>query len=129
MDAFRKHFPHFPKGRLIKSESPDFILKTSPKHSIGIELTALPSASYSVNNLNFNNFISDIHLSILKKEEKLNNYRKIHADEYWLIIYADSIETSAINLNNYKDMFKANNCFHKVFLFQLFEQVIFQIEN
>jgi len=34
-------FPEIPKGKIVKQESPDFILHTSRHHSIGIELTKL----------------------------------------------------------------------------------------
>lgn len=41
LDGFSRFYRDFPQGRLIKSESPDFILWKSPKRAIGIELTRL----------------------------------------------------------------------------------------
>ena len=41
MHHFMKAYRDFPKGKLLKSESPDFILKLNPKKTIGIELTHL----------------------------------------------------------------------------------------
>lgn len=41
MEYFRTNFTDFPKGRLRASESPDFLLETSPGNKIGIELTRL----------------------------------------------------------------------------------------
>lgn len=41
MEQFRNEYKEFPKGKLEKSESPDFIVKVSPKNAIGIELTKL----------------------------------------------------------------------------------------
>jgi hypothetical protein len=38
---FREVYNDFPRGKLVKSESPDFILKLNRKRSIGIELTKL----------------------------------------------------------------------------------------
>ena len=38
MKQFRNDYAVFPKGKLQKSESPDFILKQNPKTTIGIEL-------------------------------------------------------------------------------------------
>jgi len=38
---FSSEYADFPKGKLVKTESPDFILKLNPKRSIGIELTRL----------------------------------------------------------------------------------------
>ena len=39
--SFKDHYPDFPKGRIIKSESPDFIVRNGPKYKIGIELVQL----------------------------------------------------------------------------------------
>lgn len=41
MDFFRTIYPEFPKGKLIPSESPDFIVKINNRKSIGMELTRL----------------------------------------------------------------------------------------
>ena len=41
MHYFRKCYMAFPKGKLVPSESPDFILKVNTKKGIGIELTRL----------------------------------------------------------------------------------------
>jgi hypothetical protein len=69
IDNFRKHYPQFPKGKLIKSESPDFILKTGAKHTIGIELTSLPYSKYSLGKEDNEDFISDMVHSISKKKK------------------------------------------------------------
>jgi len=36
---FREKYKLFPKGKLVKSESPDFVLQVNRKKRIGIELT------------------------------------------------------------------------------------------
>ena len=41
MHFFRECSPDFPKGKIVPSESPDFILKLKSKNRIGIELTRL----------------------------------------------------------------------------------------
>jgi hypothetical protein len=41
MHYFRECYPDFPKGRLIPSESPDFILTLKSRNNLGIELTRL----------------------------------------------------------------------------------------
>jgi len=41
MRSFRENYPDFPKGKLTKSESPDFVLKLSPSKSIGIEISRI----------------------------------------------------------------------------------------
>jgi len=49
--SFRDHYPDFPRGKIIKSESPDFIVQNGPKNKIGIELVQLlppPEHHYSM---------------------------------------------------------------------------------
>lgn len=41
LQYFRECYPHFPKGKVLSSESPDFIIKLKSKNNIGIELTRL----------------------------------------------------------------------------------------
>lgn len=41
MNYFRECNPDFPKGRLVSSESPDFILTLKSRNNLGIELTRL----------------------------------------------------------------------------------------
>jgi hypothetical protein len=41
INYFRESFTDFPKGRIIPSESPDFIIKLKSRNHLGIELTRL----------------------------------------------------------------------------------------
>ena len=41
MHYFMEFYPEFPKGSLLPSESPDFILTFKKRHQLGIELTRL----------------------------------------------------------------------------------------
>jgi hypothetical protein len=41
MHYFRECYPGFPKGRMVPSESPDFILTLKSRNNLGIELTRL----------------------------------------------------------------------------------------
>jgi hypothetical protein len=63
MRLFIKAYVDFPKGKIIKSESPDFVLRTGPKFNTGIELTRLHS----------NNSLNDENGEELKKENLLIN--------------------------------------------------------
>ena len=40
LKIFSKEYSDFPKGKLVKTESPDFILKINLKKSIGIEFNS-----------------------------------------------------------------------------------------
>lgn len=116
---FRKNFPDFPKGRLIPSESPDFVLKLSPKKSIGIELTQLVAGE---------EILFEIQALINKKKEKVQLYQNIRFLELWLIIYADNAFGSVnFNLQNKLEKLNASGGFTRIYLFDLFSMKIIRI--
>jgi len=122
LNYFRESFMDFPKGRLIKSESPDFILKVSPKKSIGIELTRLDNNSDSLK--------ERVEATLQNKSNKLKLYQRNKFNAIWLIIHTDFIEASkSYNIKNKMNNWKFNTKFEKVFLFDLFEKRIFQINH
>lgn len=49
LEYFRQTFGEFPKGKILPSESPDFILKQSARSNIGIELTRLWHTGHTIN--------------------------------------------------------------------------------
>jgi hypothetical protein len=127
LDQFRKCFKSFPKGKIIKTESPDFIIKTSRKKSVGIELTALPSTSYIVTKKSSLLLTGDLFSSLSGKQEKLLNYRKTLCNEYWLLIHADSIEVNSLNLSEVLSKHSIGNSFHRIFLLALFEGKLWEV--
>ncbi|MBT3300790.1 MAG: hypothetical protein HOD63_02285 [Bacteroidetes bacterium] len=82
LEEFRKRFKDFPKGKVNKTESPDFIIRVSKKKSVGVELTQL-----TADKIEADHFFDNLKALLDKKEEKLNLYRKNILDEYWLIVY------------------------------------------
>ncbi|MBW6459914.1 MAG: hypothetical protein K0B08_05010 [Bacteroidales bacterium] len=129
LENFRKHFHGFPKGRIIKSESPDFILKCGQKHAIGIELTRLEHSEYIINPASFASFIEHLHAAIRNKSEKLSNYRKNNLNAYWLIIHADSIVHKIPEFTErLRDSIPASG-FDRVFLFALFEGEVWELHD
>ncbi len=123
---FRKHCPDFPKGKLIKSESPDFIIKTSTKYSIGIELTQIEDSK----NPSPKKYITKemIESAIRRKDEKLSLYQKKILDAYWLILVAGQKD----DLMDLKTPSKICNWafetnFHKIYLFILSERRVIEL--
>jgi hypothetical protein len=128
LDHFRKHYPDFPKGKVIPSESPDFIIKTSPRKSIGIEFSSLPTLSHTIKNkTDLKNLLSDIRSVLSKKEEKTGLYKKKLASEYWLILTSDSLNFSNFNIHHHFERIERGNGFDKVFLFELFRGKIYYL--
>lgn len=129
MEYFREKYEHFPKGKLAKIESPDFVLKLSPKQSIGIELTQLFRNS-SDESQRFSWMVSQIENLLFKKEEKLSLYHKKKFKAYWLVITCESIDlTDGTNIQKELHRIAFKTGFDKVFLFTLFEGKIFHLEK
>jgi hypothetical protein len=120
MQYFRESLTDFPKGKLTQSESPDFILKTSPKKSIGIELTRLDPFAMSLK--------EKIKATLQNKSDKYKLYQQKNMIAIWLIIHADFIEDpKAYNIQNKLNNWQFESEFDKVFLFDLFEKRIEQL--
>ena len=131
LDQFITAYPEFPKGRIFKTESPDFIVALNPRYKIGIELTHLHDPAEK-NNTSFSaiQLTKEIlHAVILKKEEKIPLYDKKKLNELWLIITTmDAVQMPDYNINNKLGIWTFNNRFTRVFLFNLFDYKIFQID-
>jgi hypothetical protein len=128
---FRAHFPGFPKGRLSKAESPDFILRTGPKKLIGIEITqihpAVPNLSYS-GHLETQWAVKQVINTIAAKQEKLTLYRAGKFTEIWLIIHADYAEEGATDrLDAIYPLGQPGQGFNRVFLFNLYRHHVTEL--
>lgn len=135
MDYFMDCHDGFPKGKLLASESPDFLLKINPKKALGIELTKLHDPEDSKNSHEDQNYfpVKDIDKQLLNeiiqsKEEKLWLYNKKKINDCWLIIYIDVLEgPSSFNLNNKIEKWDITSDFKKVFLFELFSPKVYEL--
>lgn len=121
LNYFHDQYTDFPKGKLVKSESPDFILKINPKKSIGIELTRLDNDSDSL--------FEKIEATLQNKSDKFKLYQRKKFASIWLIIHTDFIDNMKLfNLQEKLDNKKFESKFDKVFLFDLFENKGFIIK-
>jgi len=138
IELFRNEYPDFPKGKLMKTESPDFILKESPQTAIGIELTKLHGPATMKENTHFTNKISgyrfpeftreNIEFTINAKDEKLHIYQQKMLNQIWLLITADLNESPvSYNLINKLENWNFFSGFHKIFLFELKSRKVFEL--
>jgi hypothetical protein len=138
MEQFKNCYADFPNGKLVKSESPDFIVKKTIKTSIGIELTKLHGPTvhkfkthyphkitgYQAPELNREN----LEFTINAKNEKLNIYRHQKLSQIWLLITADLAESPvSYNLSNKLGNWTFTSSFEKVFLFELEGRKVFEL--
>jgi len=138
MEQFRNEFNEFPKGKLQKSESPDFILRISPKNAIGIELTKLhgpdankrkthyPSKIIGYNAPEFNRV--NLEYTIDAKNKKLAYYQGKKLNQIWLLITTDMEESPVnYNLGNKIQSWIFLSGFQKIFLFELKAGKVFEL--
>ncbi len=100
---FKNQDPLFPKGRLIKSESPDFKLRMAKGAFIGIELTRIRMLSEEAETsgiLRSTTGYDQVLATLEAKEKKIGVYRKQKPDSLWLIIFADHSEPRAMEKLN-----------------------------
>lgn len=138
MEYFRNEYDEFPKGKLQKSESPDFILSVSPKNTIGIELTKLHGPTVNKHKTHYPRKIVGYHApefnrenleyTIDAKNEKLSFYQKKRLNQLWLLITAD-LDQSPVNYNlgNKLENWSFLSGFQKVFLFELKTREVFEL--
>lgn len=119
LDQFKSAYSDFPKGKIIASESPDFILKPNRKRTIGIELIQLfPNE----------NLLESIQAAIEKKEEKLRLYQKKILESYWLIITTNSLHSFKFNIQNLIDKSEFDSKYDRVFLFDSIVNKIYRLK-
>jgi len=138
MKQFRNEYVGFPKGKLQKSESPDFILKINPKTIIGIELTKLHGPNVTKVKTHFPRQINgyqspefnreNIEFTIHAKNEKMAIYQQKKLFQIWLLITADMDESPvSFNLGNKLDNWVFQSNFRKIFLFELKKRKVFEL--
>jgi hypothetical protein len=138
MEQFRNEYAAFPKGKLQKSESPDFILKLNTKTAIGIELTKLHGLTVRKEKTHYPRQIKgyqppefnreNIEYTINAKNEKIAIYQQKKLNGIWLLITADLDESPvAFNLFNKLDNWVFHSEFQKIFLFELKNRKVFEL--
>jgi len=139
MEYFRNEYDEFPKGKLQKSESPDFILRLSPKNAIGIELTKLHGSTVNKHKTHYPRKIvgylppgfnrENLEFTIDVKNENLAYYQKKRLNQLWLLITAD-LDQSPVNYNlvNKLKNWRFVSGFQKVFLFELKTKEVFKLK-
>lgn len=138
IDLFRNKYSDFPKGKLLKTESPDFILKESARKSIGIELTKLHGPTLKKEESRaldrVNGFLTqeltkeNIEFTICAKEEKLPIYQQRKLSQIWLLITADlRFNPVSFSLSNQLGTWSFNSGFQRVFLLELNSRKVFEL--
>ncbi|MCC7318587.1 MAG: hypothetical protein IT219_08635 [Bacteroidales bacterium] len=123
LDLFRKLESDFPRGKIIPSESPDFLIKTKHR-TVGIEMTRMMplymrEESFETANEAPKRWLvgtETLQMILDKKEEKLNLYQSKKLNAYWLIIVVPPLSLAQFELPPQLLHFKFHTRFNRVFL-------------
>ena len=124
LDLFRKLESDFPRGKIIASESPDFLIKTKHR-TVGIEMTRMMplymrEESFETANEAPKRWLvgtETLQMILDKKEEKLNLYQSKKLNAYWLIIVVPPLSSAhSCELPPQLLHFKFHTRFNRVFL-------------
>ena len=138
LELFRQEYELFPKGKISKTESPDFMIRDTTKNATGIELTKLHGPETNKQNSHFTKGDSsyippvpsfeNIEHTIRSKEEKLYLYRRKKPGQIWLIITADLTDSPvSFNITNKLMNWRFRTEFNKVFLVELTRRKVFEL--
>ena len=123
---FLEKYGDAPSGKLVPGESPDFILRTSRKYAIGIELTAIFTRAKP---MSLEVLERELREAIAKKGEKLALYRKQRLNRYWLLVTADGLNgLDPGKVEAHVSRLELANGFHDLFLFDLFDGRIYRLK-
>ena len=112
----------WPKGKLRATESPDFILRVSPRKAIGIELTELKGQDF-INHtgrlINPADVMENLRKTVAAKDEKLVLYQRKRLFQIWLLIHVQELKSLvSFNLNNKLDLLEFHSGFDRIFLLE-----------
>jgi len=131
LQIFRNLIADFPKGKVLPTESPDFLVRLNRKKVIGIELTELHGQTFYDNHGYYTNpelLYQNIEHTISAKEEKIYLYQKNKPVELWLLIHLRSFQNQLnFNYRNKLTNWVFSSSFDRIFLLEETNQELHEI--
>lgn len=123
LDLVSELYAGFPSGKIVSSESPDFIIQSGPKKKIGVELTRYDRPGFSPRLSK-----STLLELIRSKEQKLRIYQNKRLSGIWLVILADGFSNSPVfNFRNQLENWKIESRFDTVLLLDLMGEKVYDL--
>ena len=132
LDLFSTLYLQMPTGRVIASESPDFIIRDGRKKRWGVEVTRLTRQEYHdrPGQLHSPELRKEALMDMIQmKEEKLYLYRRKNLLQIWLLIVVDGFDSPAsFNIFNQITNWQIESEFDAVLLLELSRERIYEIK-
>ncbi len=126
-------YDQVPKGRVISSESPDFILRTGRKRRMGLEFTRMTRHDEAPDPGGY--FQPELSKEALTKvirikEQKLHLYRRKKLVQIWLVIVVDSFDIpDSFNIFNQITGWKIETDFDAVLLLDRSKDRVYEVKH
>lgn len=121
----------FPEGKVVQTESPDFLVRLNHQKVIGIELTELHGQTFYDNLGHYNHpelLHHNIKQTISAKEEKIYLYQKVKPVELWLLIHIRSFQDKLnFHYQNKLENWDFSSSFDRIFLLEENNQSLHEI--
>ncbi|MCK4748436.1 MAG: hypothetical protein KAT15_15400 [Bacteroidales bacterium] len=130
LDLLISLYPGFPAGKIVHTESPDFIIHSGPRKKIGVELTRYTQPGFNPNE-ETNHFIPELTRNglldvINAKEQKIPIYQKKILKRIWLVILVEGFSNSpSFNIQNQLESWKIDSLFESVMLLDLMGERVY----
>jgi hypothetical protein len=122
LQIFKDSVTDFPKGKIVRYESPDFLIRLNRKKVIGIELTELHGQVFYDNQGHFTQpelLFQHIENTISAKEAKIFLYQKVKPVELWLLIHLRSFQDQlSFNYRNKLQNWYFSSSFDRIFILE-----------
>ncbi|TDO04954.1 hypothetical protein [Sunxiuqinia elliptica] len=119
---FQHLLDDFPKGKVVQTESPDFLIRLNRRKVIGVELTELHGQTFYDNQGHFEKpelLFYHLEETIQAKEEKMYLYQKVKPVELWLLIHLRSFQNQLnFHYRNKLDNWFFNSSFDRIYLLE-----------
>ncbi|WP_299582497.1 hypothetical protein [uncultured Sunxiuqinia sp.] len=133
LQIFRNLISDFPKGKVVQTESPDFLIRLNRRKVIGIELTELHGQTFFDNQGYYNEpelLLQNIAHTISAKEEKIYLYQKVKPVELWLLIHLRSFQNQlSFHYRNKLSNWDFNSSFDRIFLLEETKRELHEIDT
>ena len=133
LDTLALLYPGFPDGRIMASESPDFVIRSGPRQATGIEITRMTRKDFNWLEGRAGYFLplltrDQLVEKIRTKEEKLELYRKKRLHEIWLVIIVKGFSNPGpFNIHNQLQNWHIGSSFDRVLLIDLEKNLLYPV--
>jgi hypothetical protein len=133
LDQLIRIYPGFPQGRILSSESPDFLIYRTMRRITGIELTRF-TRNTGYGHTGKDHFqpefsIESLQTLIRKKEAKMTQYLSKGVEGIWLVILVDAFShPSGFNIHNHLERMNPDTAFRAILVFDISLQKVYELK-